>query len=274
MPVRATARIASLESTDRDENRTDPIREGRELTLRDSWTALRLLRAAGVLFGNRRILKIPHSDPAEMLTAPHTTRYSGRRAAFTLLELVLVLSVLGVIIGISWPSVVQYMADEAIRESAQSVQAEAAGTRIKAIDTGLTYQFRYEPNGRRFAVIPFDPPQNIDSTATPSPTNPGHGEFPVQSGQIAETCRFLAPDDGLFRSAAVERLPREMFANLPDAFDLAATAWAPPVLFFSDGTATDATFRIVDEGKRSIGVSVRGLTGTVSTEPLERESSP
>ncbi|MGD9857246.1 MAG: hypothetical protein AB7U20_20065, partial [Planctomycetaceae bacterium] len=181
---------------------------------------------------------------------------------------------LAVIIGISWPSVVQYMADEAIRESAQSVQSAAAGTRIKAIDTGLTYQFRYEPSGQRFAVIPFDAPQNIDSTATASQSNPGHSEYPVLSGKIAETCRFVASDDGLFRSAAVERLPREAFANLPDGHELSAAAWAPPVLFYSDGTAIDATFRIVDQGKRAIALSIRGLTGTVSTDPLERESSP
>ncbi|MBX3438969.1 MAG: hypothetical protein KF861_15870 [Planctomycetaceae bacterium] len=199
---------------------------------------------------------------------------SRSRVAFTLLELVLVLSVLAVIVSIGWPSVVRYMGDEAVRESAQLVQSAAAGTRIKAIDTGLTYQFRYEPNGKRFVVIPFDPPENIDSTTAASTTTSGQSEYPVLSGEIAETCRFVSPEDGLFSSATVERLPREMFANLPDASDLEATAWAPAVLFYSDGTATDATFRIEDDAQRSIAFSIRALTGTVAMDPLERRSKP
>jgi prepilin-type N-terminal cleavage/methylation domain-containing protein len=200
-----------------------------------------------------------------------TTRFRPPRAAFTLLEVLLVLSVLAVIIGISWPSVVRYMRDEAIREAAQSVQTAAAGSRIKAIDTGLTYQFRYEPGGQRFAVIPFDPPQNIDSTTAATAANPTQSIYPVLSGQIAESCWFESPDEGLVMSAPVERLPRDVFANLPDAYELESTAWGPPVLFYPDGTAIDAIFRIIDDGNRSIQVSVRGLTGTVSTGRLERE---
>jgi len=163
---------------------------------------------------------------------------------------------------------------EPLRESVQLVQSAAAGTRIKAIDTGLTYQFRYEPNGRRFAVIPFDPPENIDSTATASAADPGQSEYPVLSGEIDESCRFVSPEDGFLSSAVVERLPREAFANLPDAYNLSTTAWAPPILFYSDGTAVDATFRLVDEGRRSIELSVRGLTGTVAADKLEREWTP
>ena len=199
-----------------------------------------------------------------------TTWHSQSRAAFTLLEVLLVLSVLAVIIGISWPSVVRYMGDQAVRESAQSVRTAATGTRIKAIDTGLTYQFRYEPGGQRFAVIPFDPPENIDATTTASATDPTQGVYPVLSGKIAESCRFLSSGDRLFASAALERLPREAFANLPDAFELESTAWAPPVLFYSDGTASDSSFRIVDDRDRSIVLSVRGLTGSVSTGRMER----
>lgn len=200
--------------------------------------------------------------------------HSRRRAGFTLLEVLLVLSVLVVIFSISWPSVARYMGEEAIRDSAQMVQSAAAGTRIKAIDTGLAYQFRYEPNGRRFAVIPLDPPENIDTTTIASVTNSGRSEYPVLSGEIDESCRFISPEDGFLSSAVVEQLPREAFANLPDAFDLSTTAWAPPIVFYSDGTATDAIFRILDEGQRSVELSVRGLTGAVSAGDLEREWTP
>ncbi len=209
----------------------------------------------------------------ELMTINHRqSTFDHPRRGFTLLEVLLVLSVMAVIIGITWPSVVRSMKETAIRNSALAVQTAAAATRIKAIDTGLTYQFRYEPGGQRFAVIPFDPPANIDSTTSVSTTSPQQQIYPVLSGQIDDSCQFASTDERLFTSTAVETLPREAFANLADAHELETTAWAPPLLFFADGTAADATFRVTDDGGRSIDISLRGLTGSVSTGTLQRET--
>lgn len=196
------------------------------------------------------------------------------RRGFTLLEVLLVLSVMAVIIGITWPSVVRYIGEAAIRDAAFSVQTAVAGTRIKAIDTGLTYQFRYEPGGQRFVVIPFDPPENIDSTTSVSTSNPQQQVYPLLSGEIDDTCQFREADDRMFTQTIAERLPREAFANLPDAHQLETTGWSPPLLFFADGTAADRTFRIRDDKQRTIDVAIRGLTGTVSTGELVREATP
>lgn len=208
-----------------------------------------------------------------MMTLNHQPSTINRQG-FTLLEILLALSVMAVIIGITWPSVVRYMGEAAIRDAALSVQTAASGTRVKAIDTGLTYQFRYEPGGQRFVVIPFDPPENIDSTTSVSTSNPQQQVYPVLSGEIDDTCQFTAADDRLFTQTIAERLPRDAFANLADAHELEMTAWSPAYLFFADGTAADGTFRIKDDKRRTIGVAIRGLTGTVSTGELVRERTP
>ena len=181
---------------------------------------------------------------------------------------------MAVIIGITWPSIVRYMGEAAIRDAALHVQTAVAGTRIKAIDTGLTYQFRYEPGGQRFVVIPFDPPENIDSTTSVSKSNPQQQVYPVLSGEIDDTCQFTAADDRLFTQTFAERLPREAFANLPDAHELETTGWSPPLLFFANGTSADGTFRIRDDKQRTTDVVIRGLTGAVSTGELVREATP
>ena len=46
--------------------------------------------------------------------------------------------------------------------------------------------------------------------------------------------------------------------------DLATVTWSPPVLFFPDGSATDAEIAITDTDGRSTGLCVRGLTGAAS----------
>lgn len=188
------------------------------------------------------------------------------RSGFTLFELLLVLAVLVVIVSLTWPSMTRYMQEQEMLEGAEAARSAAASTRIKAIDTGLTYQFRYEPNGRRFVVVPFDPPETLASSSTS--TEEGVGTYPVLSGQLGEQSKFVIPED---QPAVAEGLPRESFASLPDANDLEATAWGPPLLFYPNGTAGDATFRIVNEDDLRVELTVRGLTGTLTLSPLSQE---
>jgi prepilin-type N-terminal cleavage/methylation domain-containing protein len=190
-------------------------------------------------------------------------------AGFTLLELLLVLAVLVTVVSLTWPSVIRYLREQDIRDGAEATRAAAATTRIKAIDTGLTYQFRYEPQGRRFVVIPFDPPETIAASSTA--TLGGVSTFPVLSGQLSEQCRFVVPPD---QPAVSEGLPPEAFAGLPNAGELQGTSWGPPILFFPDGTAVDATFGITNQDDLRVDLAVRGLTGTLSVGPLRMEATP
>ena len=181
----------------------------------------------------------------------------------------LVLAVLVVIVSLTWPAMSSYMREQEILEGAEAARSAAASTRIKAIDTGLTYQFRYEPGGRRFVVVPFDPPETLAASSTP--TDGGVGTYPVLSGQLGEQSKFVVPDG---QPTVAEGLPRESFANLPDVNELAATAWGPPLLFYPDGTAADATFGIVNEINLRVDLSIRGLTGTLTVSPLKQEGGP
>ena len=40
--------------------------------------------------------------------------------------------------------------------------------------------------------------------------------------------------------------------------------WSPPVLFYSDGTTSDADVVLVNERNTAIRISLRGLTGIAS----------
>lgn len=198
-----------------------------------------------------------------------TVDHRHSRAGFTLLELLLVLSVLVVVVSLTWPSLTRYMREQEILQGAEAARSAAASTRIKAIDTGLTYQFRYEPDGRRFVVIPFDPPSTLAASSTPT-AEEGVRTFPVLSGMLGEGSHFETPRD---QPAVSESLPPDSFANLPDASELEGTSWGPPLLFYPDGTAANSTFRIVNDDDMEIELSIRGLTGTSSLSPLMQGGS-
>jgi hypothetical protein len=186
----------------------------------------------------------------------------------------LVLTMLAVLFSLSWPSVLRYIGEEQIRGSAEAVRSAALGGRIKAVDTGLRYQFRYEPAGRNFVVLPYDPPENIDGSAAGISAQTPAGTYPVEAGKIGEQCQFAVPEGTSALGPLAEQIPREAFGSLPHAAELAAVAWSPPVLFSPDGTATDGWLQLSDDGGRQLPVFIRGLTGAVSIGPLSREAEP
>ncbi|MFV0444466.1 MAG: prepilin-type N-terminal cleavage/methylation domain-containing protein [Planctomycetaceae bacterium] len=210
---------------------------------------------------------------------------AGRRRAachgFTLLEVILVLTILLVLASLTWPPLLRYIRERSIREQAHTIRVELNNARIKAIDQGLTYQFRFEPGGRKFVVLPYDRPDTgsggSTSTSSSTVTTPTLTvSVPVLSGTIAEPCEFDVPQvrnavTHADQAVVTEKLPDEWLTMLPDANLLRETSWAPAIRFYSDGTADDATVAVIDDSERRIEISLRGLTGSVQSGPLVRE---
>ncbi len=90
-----------------------------------------------------------------------------------------------------------------------------------------------------------------------------------QSGTLPEGITFEATDTG-----SAPPLDPKLLEGLPDTQELSAASWATPILFYSDGTSTQGLFTIVDQYGGSREISVRDLTGAVtSRRPTAAESS-
>jgi len=183
------------------------------------------------------------------------------------LELLLVLTLLLVAAAISWPTVVGLYQRHQLQTAAEQVRVQLSGARVRAIQSGAVYQFRFEPGGQRFLVVPFDvaaPSGDIDSS-----TDNG-GSF---SGTLPEGMRFQASEA---YPITVAQMGAEWLAALPDAQQLQSVGWSSPFLFSPDGSAaTDSTFDVVDENERFVSLSVRGLTAAVAVGPvLQRREEP
>ena len=77
-----------------------------------------------------------------------------RRRAFTLMELMLTLSLLVIIAALAWPVMDRPLANLRMRKAADKVRAEWVAARVMAMDTGRTCVFRYVPEEDRFIVKP------------------------------------------------------------------------------------------------------------------------
>ncbi len=196
-----------------------------------------------------------------------------RRSGFTLLEVLLVLGVMAVFASMTLPSVLRMFGQQKLTESAEKVRAAAASTRVRAIESGLVYQFCCESNGSRFVVVPFEPDhansQVNGQTGAVSLSSRASGRLPkgiVFSSVIVRSSGSLATANSSHKIASTT------FDGLPNASDLANVDWSIPILFNPEGSASaDAEITVSDSKSQHIKLQVRAFTGAVSLERLVAE---
>jgi len=199
------------------------------------------------------------------------------RRGYTLIELLLAVGVLAMLAGVIVPNALRMYADSRLSEVAEQVRAQLAGSRSRAIEHGLVYQFRFEPDGRHYVAIPFEREfEGSDPTSTGTGGTTGLGTFTRFAGELPTGFRFIDVSGSGSSAAGGQQLPEETFGELPNAGDLAGVSWSPPILFTADGASVDAALEIADRRNQAIRLEVRGLTGatTVSRILPAAETSP
>jgi type II secretory pathway pseudopilin PulG len=187
-------------------------------------------------------------------------------SGYTLLEMLLVLTTLLLIVGMVWPVFERLYGTHRLEQQTENVRSKLAGTRVRAIDASVIYQFLYEPGGRWFLVIPFEQ-EAVDPSA---------------AGQQILPLRYTAtgrlPDAFEFRPLNLSEpiggtLPQEVLAAIPGSIELTNVRWSLPILFYPDGTATDYAFDVYDNKPRRnyMRLEVRGLTGAVEVSDVQQE---
>ena len=196
--------------------------------------------------------------------------HPSHRRGFTLLEVMLVLGVLAVFASMAVPSVMRMFHQQKLTESAERVRMLAASARIRAIESGLIYQFCYEPNGSRFVVVPFESNHasgtNGSGTAAAPVVLSSRAAGRMQDGIVFGTPPGAAGAVGL---ASSMKLASSSLEGLPNASELAGCNWSTPILFHPDGSANmDIEIVIHDPHSQQISIRVRAFTGSVSMERL------
>jgi len=190
----------------------------------------------------------------------------NRRAAFTLLELLLVLGVLVTVASLSWPRMMRFIEENALKQNVETVRRELAATRILAIESGLTYQFRFEPTAQAFVILPFDRPEVVatDGQSAPAP------KLKSVVGHLSADCQFELATDKSGKSTGGQRLDNIWLALLKNGALYTQTVWSPPILFRPHGESQDARLVVRDKVGNTIQLTVRGLTGAVRVEAMRR----
>ena len=188
----------------------------------------------------------------------------------TLLEVLLVLGLLVVVAAIAAPSVGITLDSSRLRSAGQLVRARLAKARIKAMESGRTYTFRYQPGGSGFAIAAwYSHDDYLESSALASATTGGASmtaNTPVQNVMppASETLPEKLPESVTFAgSETTDDMRAAMLMQSTSTGQSLDSDWSQPIFFYPDGTSSTARLVIMNVRQRYITLTLRGLTGVV-----------
>lgn len=197
------------------------------------------------------------------------------RRAVTLLELILVLCLLVALSAMAWPLLERPLANRRLRAAADTVRAAWGDARLEAMSSGETVLFQCAVDGDSYSISFRSSPDSLWGMASAggfeslssqgermSPGCESEGRLPegvtfASSETAASSVSGLSGDDAALGTAPVVGLPAE-------PLDGEGTAWSDPIVFYPDGSATDAHLVLQNEHDRCIKVSLRGLTAVAT----------
>jgi len=181
--------------------------------------------------------------------------------------MMLVLAILVAFAGITMISLTKMLPDQRLRQSANLIRADWAGARTKAMKSGAIYVFRYEVGGDRYSVSPWMADESLEVEASENALEedaddavaaPAEGTGP----KLLEGVTFSGGDTaGSARDARVE-----------ESMQSSGGMQGRPVLFYPDGSTSDARLILGNTQERFMVIDLRGLTGvTQSSDVLASE---
>jgi prepilin-type N-terminal cleavage/methylation domain-containing protein len=186
-----------------------------------------------------------------------------RRNAFTLLEMLLVLAIIVAIAALAAPSLRGIIQSARLRAAADTVRTEWTRAHVKAMKTGRIQVFRYELGGVKYAVQPWIAGDDALESSAPATAGFGVADETQDSANAGEGHEL--PEGTLFVAgdAAVESRSVAIEQTAMDATQF-ESEWSRPILFYPDGTTSDAFVVVANENKVGIKIELRGMTGTAT----------
>jgi type II secretion system protein H len=187
-----------------------------------------------------------------------------RSRAFTLLEMLLVLAIMVVVFAAAAPALRGVMRDAALKNAADTVRIHWTKAHVKAMKTGRIQVFRFEQDGSRFTVQPWAAADD-EIEAAPAVKGFGTAEEETASPRLDESSAVSLPEGTKFvaGAAALEGRSLAIEKDIKDANRFEAD-WSQPVLFYPDGSSSDAWVIVANERDVAIRVDLRGMTGTTT----------
>jgi len=191
------------------------------------------------------------------------------RGGFTLLELLLVISVLAVLASLTMPQVAWLLGDRRIARGANLLREELMLARIDAMRQGRILMMDAVPQSGSLRVQPYfslaDSVNAVDRTGSQSALLSGAEQGQMTTVQTDPTSvrQVELPDGVTVQSVSVVSSVRGAEVQQA-ALENQSEGYSQPVLFYPDGTTSTAALTLAHPTHGQITVKLRGITGDVT----------
>jgi prepilin-type N-terminal cleavage/methylation domain-containing protein len=213
---------------------------------------------------------------------------SVRRRGFTLVELMLVLAIIGVIAGLSWPVLKSTFELARLKSGAEQVQSAFGHAKVDAMNKGLPQVFHFEPGTGQYCTEVWQ--DDLASTEGDASTSGSTSSTAGSAAPASSSTTGGTASSNSSSAVVMHQLPEGIvFADQSQVQDaradaLAAEGEAPPssssggssapIMFYADGTASEASVTVTSPSGRSISISLRGFTGVSRLSDVFTGSAP
>jgi prepilin-type N-terminal cleavage/methylation domain-containing protein len=191
------------------------------------------------------------------------------RSAFTLLELLLTISVLAAIAAVAIPQVGILLGDRRVVRAGDQLRVEMTRLRVDAMREGRVMMIEGMIEGNSFRVKPFfsiaDSTEALDQTGSQAGLLTGATQgvvVPIIEDESSEKSIEL-PEDVTVTSVGVVSAER---ASEIEQLTIAGQGqgWSRPILFYPDGSTSTASITLSHKSLGRVIVKIRGITGDVT----------
>jgi prepilin-type N-terminal cleavage/methylation domain-containing protein len=191
------------------------------------------------------------------------------RSAFTLLELLLTISVLAAIAAVAIPQVGILLGDRRVVRAGDQLRVEMTRLRVDAMREGRVMMIEGMIEGNSFRVKPFfsiaDSTEALDQTGSQAGLLTGATQgvvVPIIEDESSEKSIEL-PEDVTVTSVGVVSAAR---ASEIEQLTIAGQGqgWSRPILFYPDGSTSTASITLSHKSLGRVIVKIRGITGDVT----------
>jgi hypothetical protein len=179
-------------------------------------------------------------------------------------------AVMVLIASLASPALLGMMETQKLRKSADVLRSEFARTRLRAMKSGRIQMFRYQMNASGYIAQPWyaendalesnDTQQEFGRILQSSQQDVLFDDTPTElpegvkfiGGQTLSDNRSAAIDEVLAMGQAREQV------------------WAPPILFYPDGSTSDALVMLTNKKNQVVEITLRGITGMSQASDITR----
>lgn len=222
-------------------------------------------------------------------------RRVSRLSGFTLIEVVLVLSLLVVIFAVSVPYLGSSFSRANLSGAADLVRGALTRSRVTAMQSGEAQVFRCEPKGERYQIIALKELESQNNSGSFGDSNTSKTSDDREKSND-EKSSDRSSDSSSDNSSGDENSPSDILrlesSRLPSNVkfaDVDVTSsnmvaalygtssddnWSDPIVFNPDGTSADASILLQNDREQTIRITLRGLTGVAKAGEIGNEEVP